>query len=66
MLRVNSVNYRDDKTGKVIEVNINNGSITSVTSDGTFTIDEYAVCSFHAGLLVSSGFKAIKEFTTQK
>lgn len=63
MLIVNSVTFKDDETGKILEVHLLDGK---VTSDQSFTPDEYATCSFHAGLLLAGGISKIKEFTAYK
>ncbi|MCI8548632.1 MAG: hypothetical protein HFJ38_07105 [Bacilli bacterium] len=63
MIILNSVTFKDDETGKIFEVHIPDGN---VTSDQSFTPDEYTTCSFHAGLLLAGGFSKIKEFANIK
>jgi len=59
MLKLNSITFKDDETGKIIEVHLSNGF---VTSNQPFTPDEYVNCSFHAGLLLAGGVSKIEEF----
>lgn len=63
MLKLNSVTFKDDETGKIIEVHIFDGH---VTSNQTFTADEYANCSFHAGLLLAGGIRELEKFVIKK
>lgn len=58
MLKINSITFKDDETGKIIEVFLDG----TVKSTEQFTPDEYAVCSFHTGLLLSGGIDKVKEF----
>lgn len=63
MLKINSVTFKDDETGKVVEVHIPDRCVTSTE---TFSPDEYALCSFHAGLLLAGGIDKVKEFIKQQ
>lgn len=63
MLTLNSVTFKDDETGKIVEVNFNENR---VTSNRPFSADEYCFCNFHANLLLSSGIVAAKNLVKQK
>lgn len=58
MLKLNSITFKDDETGKIIEVNING----SVTADGKITTDEYVFTSFYTGIIFGGGFMALRDF----
>lgn len=53
------VTFKDDETGKIIEVHLPDGH---VTSNQPFTTDEYTICSFHTGLLVAGGISELEKF----
>ena len=56
MLKLNSITFKDDVTGKIVDVNIDG----HVTSNQTFSVDEFTLCSFHAGLIFTGGLKEVK------
>ncbi len=62
MLKLNSITFKDDETGKIIEVNING----SVTSDQDFTSEEYFYASIFAGIVMGGGIPVLADFTNQK
>ena len=59
MLILNSITFKDDATGKVIEVNVDG----SDTSSQNFTPDEYFCSSLYAGLILGGGFTALLDYT---
>lgn len=58
MLELNSVTFKDNETGKVIEVFLDG----TVKAKEKMTSDEYVLCSFHASLLIAGGIDKVKEF----
>ncbi len=63
MLKLDSVTFKDDVTGKTIEVHLPDRHVTS--KEG-FSPDEYVLCSFHAGLLLAGGISKVQEFLKQQ
>lgn len=59
MLKLNSVTFKDDKTEKIVEVYLTDGH---VTTNSSFTTDEFATCSFYAGLLFAGGISELEKF----
>ena len=62
MLKLNSVTFKDEKNGKIIEINFNDNHFTSNTP---ISADEYFFCIFHAGLLLTGGIESAKNFIKQ-
>ena len=59
MLKLNSITFKDEETGKIIEIGAFDGN---VTSNKPFSIDEYTICKFHTGFLISGGISELKKF----
>ncbi len=62
MLKLNSITFKDDETGKIIEVNVDG----SVTADHDYTSNEYFYASIYAGIIMGGGCPALKDFINQK
>ena len=59
MLKLDNICFKDDETGKTIQVHFNgNGHI--VSSDEPVSVDEFAFCSIHAHMMAIGGFKGVK------
>lgn len=59
MLKLNSITFKDDETGKIIEVNVNDGS---VIADHDYTSNEYFYASLFAGIVMGGGYPALMDF----
>lgn len=57
MIKLNSITFKDETTGKIIEVTTD----CKVIADN-LTPDEYFICSFYAGLILGGGFSALMEY----
>lgn len=57
MLKLNTITFKDEETGKIVEVQISSRSILSST--GTVTPDEYVTCLFHSQALINNMLKNI-------
>lgn len=55
MLRLNTISFKDDETGKIIEVRIEDWRAVSVA--GLMTPDEYVTALLHSKYLISGGFE---------
>ena len=62
MLKLNSITFKDDETGKIIEVNVDG----SVTADHDYTSDEYFYASIFAGMVMGGGYPALMDFINQR
>ena len=59
MLKLNSITFKDDETGKIIEVN----PFGQIVSDHPITADEACTSGFYAGMILAGGFKALEDFS---
>ncbi len=62
MFRLNSITFKDEETGKIIEVNIDG----KVTSTQKITPDEYVCASLYTGLILGGGFSALLDYVQKK
>ena len=62
MLKLNSVTFKDEETGKVIEIFLKDNHFVANTP---ITAEDYFVCCFHKGLLLNGGIESAKSFVKQ-
>lgn len=62
MLKLNSVTFKDEETGKTIEFDFKDFHLKS---NIPVSADEHLFCLFHAGLLLNGGFESAKNFLKQ-
>ena len=62
MLKLNSVTFKDEETGKTIEIDFKDNHFTS---NIPISADEHLFCLFHAGLLLDGGIESAKNFVRQ-
>ena len=62
MLKLNSITFKDDETGKIIEVNVDG----SVTADHDYTSGEYFYANIFAGMVMGGGYPALMDFINQR
>ena len=58
MLKLNSITFKDDETGKIIEVHVDG----QVTSDCNVTYEEYFNTSLYSGIILGGGLSALYNF----
>ncbi len=63
MLKLHSVTFKDEETGKVYEVGFQDHSFQS---NVCYTLAEYYLCNYYADLMLEGGITSIQNLLQQK